>query len=140
MSYPPSLFKTTIMKIILLDDERNMSDIKWINYPQHDEVIVIRTYLDFTNFVASLSSLEGLLFTFDHDIQDYKNLSTHDLIPTCYGMVELGRNDSKFEFDGLRCMYYLTTQVNNFNTDTVYIHSKNGIGAANMMAYVSQFD
>jgi hypothetical protein len=61
------------MKIILLDDERNMSDIKWINYPQHDEVIIIRTYLDFTNFVASLNSLEGLLFTFDHDIQDFHN-------------------------------------------------------------------
>lgn len=127
----------TKFRVLFLDDERNPEDVTWVTYPVNSEFVIVRTY---DQFVKAIENNIFDYYSFDHDIQDYKNLSTHDLIPTCYGMVELGRNDSKFEFDGLRCMYYLTTQVNNFNTDTVYIHSKNGIGAANMMAYVSQFD
>lgn len=123
MSYP-SLFKTTIMKIILLDDERNMSDIKWIHYPQHDEVIVIRTYLDFTNFIDSLNSLEGLLFTFDHDIQDFYD---------------------DIEYTGLDCAKYLVDSMMD-NPDNLkkehlnyIVHSQNPVGSLNIISYIETF-
>lgn len=112
------------MKIILLDDERNMSDIKWINYPQHDEVIVIRTYLDFTNFIDSLNSLEGLLFTFDHDIQDFYDDG---------------------EYTGLDCAKYLIDAMMD-NPDNLkkehlnyIVHSQNPVGSLNIISYIETF-
>lgn len=111
------------MKIILLDDERNYSDIYWISYPKHDEVIVLRTYQQFKNFVDNLDSLKDLLFTFDHDIQDFH---------------------SKGEYTGFDCVKYLIELIQdntilNINDLNYCVHSMNPIGAANIKNYIENF-
>ena len=40
--------------LILLDDERTLKDITWVNYPQYKKVIHFKFFEEFTNFCDNI--------------------------------------------------------------------------------------
>lgn len=111
------------MKIIFLDDERNIEDVTWKEYPSSYDLIVVRNYFQFIDVVDSLDTLEGVLFSFDHDLQDFHK---------------------EIEYTGLDCAKYLIeVMMENKNLrkeDLQYIlHTKNPIGSLNIESYIETF-
>lgn len=109
--------------LIFLDDERNLSDVTWINYPQYDEVLIVRTYSDFIKLVESVTDIKNYDFSFDHDIQDFLN---------------------DYEFTGYDCIKWLCNDYcieNNINISSCnfYYHTQNPIGKNNMSSYINNF-
>jgi hypothetical protein len=111
------------MKILFLDDERNIEDVSWVQYPRYDSLFYVRTYNDFCKYVKdhikTNNDLLNHLFSFDHDIADF----SHDR-----------------EKDGYDCLkflvdYILTINLNVFCLNHI-VHSKNCIGKANINCYV----
>ena len=71
--------------LIFLDDERNLDDVTWIEYPDYKEVFVFRRMCDFMFAVMHIEDLENYDFSFDHDIQDF---SSGDIENTGYDCVK----------------------------------------------------
>ena len=55
--------------LIFLDDERNFEDVKWIKYPEFDEIIVVRSYDEF-KFAIDNYFNTSYTISFDHDLAD----------------------------------------------------------------------
>lgn len=118
------------MKIIFLDDERNPEDVFWINYPKNiTDIYIVRTYKEFVKAVNEYlhkDSIEDILFSFDHDIQDF--------------------NSDGYENTGKTCAIYLVEyMLNNPELDEVkdklsfIIHSQNPIGKQNIESYINNY-
>lgn len=111
------------MKILFLDDERNIGDVFWVQYPRYDSLFYVRTYNDFckyiVNHIKTNADLQEHLFSFDHDIADFS-----------YGREKDGYDCIKFLVD-----YILTSNLNVFCLNHI-VHSKNCIGKANINCYV----
>lgn len=125
--------------LILLDDERELKDITWINYPQYKEVILFKTHEEFTNFCdnvfggfVSNLNFNTLDFSFDHDLQSYDRFGK--------------------EWTGYDCLKYLLnttysidlesqvyTKENNINNSSFFFHTQNPIGRENMKYYYLNF-
>ena len=58
--------------LIFIDDERNFEDVTWVNYPHFDKIVTLRQYHEFENYTDDIviqgGTLEGLYFSFDHDL------------------------------------------------------------------------
>ena len=114
--------------LIFLDDERNFEDVTWINYPKFDSVVTLRQYHEFENYVDGLViknvGLEGLHFSFDHDL----------------GLEDF---EWKKELTGHDCAHYLVELMietkTNFNSITTYVHSKNPIGKSNIEGLLESY-
>lgn len=114
--------------LIFLDDERNFEDVTWVNYPQFDKVITLRQYHEFENYIDNLvikgSKLEGLYFSFDHD---------------------LGLEDAEWcqEMTGHDCAWYLVELMSevgtNPNTVNYFVHSMNPIGKKNIEGLLDNY-
>lgn len=104
------------MKILFLDDERNIEDVTWVQYPEASEVITVRTFKEFCAAVDALDSLEDVLFSFDHDLQDFD---------------EDGR-----EYTGYSCAYvlygYLLEEYFPHTDLNFIVHSQNPVGKTNI--------
>ena len=114
--------------LIFLDDERNFEDVTWINYPKFDSVVTLRQYHEFENYVDGLViknvGLEGLHFSFDHDL----------------GLEDF---EWKKELTGHDCAHYLVELMietkTNPNSITTYVHSKNPIGKSNIEGLLESY-
>ena len=114
--------------LIFLDDERNFEDVTWVKYPEFDSVVTLRQYHEFENYIDNLviggGKLEGLYFSFDHD---------------------LGLEDSKWkkELTGRDCVRYLTDLMfelkTNPNLITTYVHSMNPVGKKNIEGLLESY-
>ena len=126
--------------LILLDDERTLKDITWVNYPQYKEVIHFKFFEEFTNFCdnifgGSFSCLNfnNLDFSFDHDLQSFDK----------YGKEWTGYDCIKYLLDTT----YLTElesgiyskDSNDISESDFYFHTKNPIGLDNMRSYYLNF-
>lgn len=111
------------MKILFLDDERNIEDVTWVKYPEASEVITVRTFKEFCKAVDELDSLEDVLFSFDHDLQDFDQALTD--------IEEKGR-----EYTGYSCAYvlygYLLEGYFSYTDLNFVVHSQNPVGKANI--------
>ncbi len=111
------------MKCIYLDDVRTPEQTVWVQYPKDCEFIIVRNYDDFCEIVDNLNSLDGVLFSFDHDIQDFTT-DYYDGI--------------KKELTGYDCAKYLVEcmlenpDVYDYKHLKYVVHSKNPVGAANI--------
>lgn len=126
--------------LILLDDERTLKDITWVNYPQYKKVIHFKFFEEFTNFCdnifgGSVSHLNfnNLDFSFDHDIQSFDK----------YGNEWTGYSCLKYLLDttyliDLESLIY-TKEENNINNSTFFFHTKNPVGKENMEKYYQHF-
>ena len=102
--------------LIFLDDERNFEDVTWINYPEFDNIVTLRQYHEFETYIDEIvikgGNLEGLHFSFDHD---------------------LGLEDSEWnrELTGHDCAWYLVELMDemktNPNTIKYWVHSQNPV-------------
>lgn len=114
--------------LIFIDDERNFEDVTWINYPKFDKVITLRQYHEFETYIDDIvvngDNLEGLHFSFDHD---------------------LGLEDSecKQELTGHDCAFYLVEIMQELKTNpnliTTYVHSMNPIGKSNIEGLLQSY-
>ena len=116
------------MKLILIDDERNFEDIKWIHYNNVSEVVVLRTFKQFKEYIDKLETIENLFFTFDHDLQDFYNKPY---------------SNSTYEYTGLDCVKYLIDCIidSKFHIkDFKYVaHTMNPIGKQNIESYIESY-
>lgn len=112
------------MNLIFLDDERDLEDVTWINYPEFNNVDIVRTFEAFKTKVQDISDWNNVYFSFDHDIQDF--------------------NEDKSENTGYTCVKWLCDYIldNNINYHilNVFIHTQNPIGAKNIKCYFENFN
>lgn len=104
---------------IFLDDERDVKDAFWMNYPTNVDWIVVRTFNEFVNVVRSNQDKEYFV-SFDHDLQDFSAMNGREL--TGYDCV-------KFLVDF--CMQYGRV------LPEAFYHTQNPIGKTNMECYMN---
>ncbi len=111
------------MEIVFLDDERNIEDVTWVNYPNYSDVHYVRRECDFMFAVMHLDNISNYLFSFDHDIQDFDLQGNENTGYTCAKWL---------------CDYILDKKWNPNELNYV-IHSKNPIGQFNIFSYIENF-
>ena len=114
--------------LIFIDDERNFEDVTWVSYPHFDKVVTLRQYHEFENYIDDIviqgGKLEGLYFSFDHD---------------------LGLEDSEWgrELTGHDCAWYLVELMDemktNPNTINYWVHSQNPVGKKNIESLLENY-
>jgi len=118
---------------LFLDDERMPKDVKWIELPSVNWVIV-RNYKQFVETIER----DGIPHTisFDHDLADehYQEYSVaHDKRMLSYGTI---RYDKLAEKTGYDCAKWLAQYCvdNNVPIPLYYLHTLNGIGRQNIFS------
>ena len=114
--------------LIFIDDERNFEDVTWVNYLHFDKVVTLRQYHEFEKYIDDIviqgGNLEGLYFSFDHD---------------------LGLEDSEWgeELTGHDCAWYLVELMDemktNPNTINYWVHSQNPVGKKNIESLLENY-
>ena len=114
--------------LIFIDDERNFEDVTWVSYPHFDKVVTLRQYHEFENYIDDIviqgGTLEGLYFSFDHDL----------------GLEDSERNR---ELTGHDCAWYLVELMGemktNPNTINYWVHSQNPVGKKNIESLLENY-
>lgn len=126
--------------LIILDDERELKDISWINYPQYDQVIVYKHHEDFTNFCdnifggfSSNLNFNTVDFSFDHDLQSFDRFGKEWTGYSCLKYLL----DTTYLIDLESGIY--TKEMNNIDNSVFYFHSQNPVGKDNMKQYYLNF-
>ena len=121
------------MKGLFLDDERNPSDVTWVNYVNKEDIewTVVRTYNEFVN---AISADNFDCYSFDHDLQDYE-MRPIEPIQSAFGEVTMELDDVYQERTGTDCARELVQMKG--KVDIFYIHSKNPIGCENMLSILA---
>tara|TARA_Y100000593_G_scaffold94134_1_gene191789 strand:- start:460 stop:882 length:423 start_codon:yes stop_codon:yes gene_type:complete len=111
--------------LVFLDDERNPSDVTWIEIPNRPVRRLVRTYQDFMDVVDRLQErgeLSDVAFSFDHDIQCMMN--SYD-----------GRMVERTGYDCIQYLCMVCTEYEIKLPTEVTFHTQNPIGLANMASY-----
>lgn len=109
------------MKGLFLDDERNPSDVTWIQYPSDIEWTIVRTHSD---FLCQIIDFHFDVISFDHDLMNFVN---------------------EKEFTGKDCVNSLIDLNFDVYTNRIidfpicYYHTQNIIGKENMQSYINHF-
>lgn len=110
-------------KLLFIDDERNLENVNWIQYPEYEEVQILRRMADFTFAVMQIEDLQNYDFSFDHDLQDF--------------------DISGKESTGYDCIKWLCDYAMYENIDiskcNFYVHTKNPVGKKNIESYIANF-
>lgn len=118
--------------ILLLDDTRNLEDIKWIEYPD-DGVSTVRSYDEFVKYIEG----EGLpdLISYDHDLG--ANLLIKQEILDENGELQVYTTEIICK-SGLDCAKWLVAHCDRYGLDipAYVVHSMNPIGKANIISYL----
>ncbi len=104
------------MIMIFLDDERIPQDVTWESYPDAYNVIVLRTFNDFTNYITKLGVPDFV--SFDHDLADYDE----------HGHERTGYDCARWLVD------YCVVSESKF--PYFVVHSQNPIGKQNIERYI----
>ena len=121
------------MKGLFLDDERNPSDVTWVNYVNKEDIewTVVRTYNEFVN---AISADNFDCYSFDHDLQDYE-MRPMEPIQSAFGEVAMELDDVYQERTGADCARELVKTKGKI--EIFYIHSKNPIGCENILSIMA---
>ena len=111
------------MNLIFLDDERDLEDVTWINYPEFNNVDIVRTFDAFKTKVQDISDWNNVYFSFDHDIQDF---SSGDIENTGYDCVKW------------LCDFAMDNKVD-LSLNKFYYHTQNPVGNKNMKSYIDNY-
>lgn len=114
--------------IIFLDDERNIKDVFWHKYPEYNACHIARNFKQFKQLVNTILltgniKLKNVLFSFDHDLQDFNEDSSENTGYTC----------AKWLCETILDNMYNTTDLNHV------VHSQNPIGKENIDSYIKNF-
>lgn len=116
-------------KLIFLDDERNVEDVTWLQYPfeiNKVDITIVRTYQQFVEAVDKLESFENVFFSFDHDLADFFS---------CGSVEATGKDCAQYLIDCcLDCSEH-------FKADHIQyvVHSQNPIGKQNIELLLNHF-
>lgn len=112
---------------LFLDDDRNPSDVCWIELPLLDWTIV-RSYDAFVKIITE----NGIPTTisFDHDLADEHYQEYHRMMADN----QIIKYENLKEKTGYECAKWLVNYCidNNHSIPIYYLHSKNGIGRLNI--------
>ena len=114
--------------IVFLDDERVINDVYWYNYQEYNACHTVRNFDQFKQLVNTIllngtTNLKNVLFSFDHDLQDFNTDLTENTGYTCVKWL---------------CEFIL--QYGYDKNDLIYIvHSQNHIGKENIDCYIKNF-
>lgn len=116
---------------LFLDDERNPSQVNWIDIPL-TQYVIVRNYNSFCNAIINYFNESGKLpefITFDHDLSDFDaaNSSNPDIKPR-----------EKTGFDCAKWLVEFCIQ-NNLRMCEYQVHSMNPIGRENIISYIESF-
>jgi hypothetical protein len=118
---------------LFLDDMRNPEDVKWIELPLINWVVV-RNYDQFVETITRYGL--PLRVSFDHDLADehYREYTAaHDKKMITCGTI---RYDQFAEKTGYDCAKWMAQYCvdNNLPIPSYYLHTMNGIGAKNIFS------
>lgn len=162
---------------VFVDDERNPSNVDWfqsllknnhsawLTHIQHrndkELIVVIRTFFDFVYWIEtqktkSLFDWNNVIFSFDHDLQDWHQKPTKSEIEAQLGVTSetaspsllvryginypYGEHPNKIELTGASCLQYLLDNVENFNLDNIDLHTKNPIAINSMRNIANRYN
>lgn len=106
---------------IFLDDERNPQDAYWMRYPECVEWYTVRTYADLYFCICHMDSLNDVLISFDHDIQDF-DLAGNELTG----------------YDCLKSLVDFCIQTGKAMPKCMF-HTQNPVGKKNMQSYYENY-
>lgn len=106
---------------IFLDDERNVSDVTWVKYPEGLDWCVVRTMCDFMFAITQTPFEDISVISFDHDIAEY--------------------NANGCEVTGYDCLKWLVEycQDNGVQMPECVFHTQNPVGKYNMESYYANY-
>lgn len=121
---------------LFLDDERNVADVKWVQYPLVHWVVV-RNYQEFVDTVIKNGIPQRV--SFDHDL----GKSAYNECLRCFS-----EKDDKINYNnirektGLDCARWLINKCieNNKKFPEYYVHSLNPIGKENIISLIECFE
>lgn len=108
--------------LILLDDERNQSDVTWIDYSRYTGyfLVTVRSTREARDFVVkNITDFTNTVFSLDHDLQEFDGTEEY----TGYTFV-------KWLVD-----YLIENEIDLQQLDVI-AHTKNPIGKQNIEQYV----
>lgn len=120
---------------LFLDDERNVADVKWIQYPLVHWVVV-RHYQEFVDTVIKNGIPDRV--SFDHDL----GKSSYKECQRCFLEKDNQINyDNIQEKTGMDCVKWLIEKCmeNNQKFPEYYVHSLNPIGKVNIVSLIECF-
>ena len=166
---------------VFIDDERNPSHVDWfqplltnnkhsvwlksynptnaISNNNQETVIIIRTFFDFVHWIDTYKSKpnfdwNNVIFSFDHDLQDWHQKSEPNQAKAETGLASLslsliikyginypyGEHPDKIELTGASCLQYLLDNVENVNLDNIDLHTKNPIAINSMRNIANRYN
>jgi hypothetical protein len=120
---------------LFLDDERNVADVKWVQYPLVHWVVV-RNYQEFVDTVVKNGIPNRV--SFDHDL----GKSSYKEYQRCFLEKDNRINyDNIQEKTGIDCVRWLIEKCmeNNQKFPEYYVHSLNPIGKVNIVSLIECF-
>lgn len=105
---------------LFLDDQRNPSDVTWINIHHDDrDWVVVRSYHEFVAHIETYGLPDYIAF--DHDLAE-----------------EHYWNDLAYEHTGMHCAKWLVAfcQDRNLKIPRYDVHSMNPVGRLNIVGYL----
>ncbi len=129
---------------LFLDDERNLSDVTWVNLPSkiYNDWKVVRNFKEFTHCIASYGMPKFIAF--DHDLADYhygvmaKEADYH----TAFVDDDMGGLNLTFDYGpektGYDCAKWLVDYCadNRLKLPDYVVHSMNVVGRQRIEAYL----
>lgn len=120
--------KPTFKFCVFLDDERNINDVYWVDYPKYFRIHTIRTFETFKKQVVNIlnmslpeqETISMIDFSFDHDIQ-------------CFDAA--GNEKTGYDCVKWLCDYCMDRKID-LNKFSYVVHSQNPIGAENIIQYI----
>ena len=118
---------------LFLDDLRIPTDVTWANIPVDQHYSLVRSYKEFVDLIT----LRGvpMYVCYDHDLADCDNIKEMTGYDCAKWLVEhfYDKNPDWISLGRLQ------KKTVGFNFPTVYTHSANPIGSANILGYINNF-
>lgn len=126
------------MKLLWLDDIRNPSESNWLSFSPipHQEVIWVRSYIEFTKWITKNGLPDGICF--DHDLGKEVEINVRSKGLSKKAARKL-KNEEK---TGMDCAKWLVEYCMNNGVELPpwNIHSANPVGKANIEGLLRNFE
>lgn len=120
---------------LFLDDERNVADVKWVQYPLVHWVVV-RNYQEFVDTVIKNGIPQRV--SFDHDLADKHYL---EYFKACEEKREFNYNASPEKTGYHACKWLIEHCLDkNIPLPECYIHTQNSIGKNNIQSLIDSYN
>ena len=123
---------------LFLDDERKPAQVKWVDLPLV-EWLIVKNFDEFTRTISSMGM--PLRVSFDHDLADEHYQEYHKAIQAYSPHFGKFRYDEVDERTGYECAKWLVSYCmdRGLPFPEYYVHTLNCIGKENIVSYIESF-